>query len=79
MNHIPSGNGGQKDRPSFTEIANKWGTDKVTTHNYHYSKFTFPPKSKNPNSNQETQVYEKYMEPIRDEPLKMLEIGLGCE
>jgi hypothetical protein len=23
-------------------------------------------------------VYEKYLEPIRDKPLKMLEIGLGC-
>jgi hypothetical protein len=24
-------------------------------------------------------VYEKYLEPIRDKPLKMLEIGLGCD
>ncbi|CAG8961756.1 hypothetical protein HYFRA_00006299, partial [Hymenoscyphus fraxineus] len=47
------------ERPSFTEIAMKWGTDKVTTHNYHY-------------------MYEKYMEPIRDRKIKMLEIGLGC-
>lgn len=23
-------------------------------------------------------VYEKYLDPIRDQPLKMLEIGLGC-
>ena len=26
-------------RPSFLEIATKWGTDKVTTHHYNYSKF----------------------------------------
>ncbi|CAG8972746.1 hypothetical protein HYALB_00006837 [Hymenoscyphus albidus] len=49
----------KKGRPSFTEIAMKWGTDKVTGHNYHY-------------------MYEKYMEPIRDRKIKMLEIGLGC-
>ncbi|ELR02268.1 hypothetical protein VC83_00635 [Pseudogymnoascus destructans] len=24
-------------------------------------------------------MYEKYLEPLRDEPLKMLEIGLGCD
>lgn len=47
-------------RPSFTEIATKYGTDKVTTHHYNY-------------------MYEKYLEPMRDRPLKMLEIGLGCD
>ncbi|PMD60376.1 uncharacterized protein K444DRAFT_629346 [Hyaloscypha bicolor E] len=47
-------------RPSFLEIATKWGTDKVTVHHYNY-------------------MYEKYLEPIRDKSLKMLEIGLGCD
>jgi hypothetical protein len=27
-------------RPSFLEIATKWGTDKVTTHHYNYSECT---------------------------------------
>lgn len=26
-------------RPSFLEIATKWGTDKVTTHHYNHSEF----------------------------------------
>jgi hypothetical protein len=50
----------QKDRPSFTDIALKYGTDKVTDHHYQF-------------------MYEKYLAPIRDESLKMLEIGLGCD
>jgi hypothetical protein len=29
-------------RPSWREIAFKYGTDKVTTHNYQYSKYLFP-------------------------------------
>lgn len=77
MNNIPAGKA-SKNRPSFTEIANKWGTDKVTTHNYHYSVFPFSQKHEIANWSGKT-VYEKYMEPIRDEPIKMLEIGLGCE
>jgi len=47
-------------RPSFLEIAKKYGTDKVSTHSYHH-------------------MYHKYLEPLRDQPLKMLEIGLGCD
>jgi hypothetical protein len=27
-------------RPSFLEIATKWGTDKVTVHHYNYSRFS---------------------------------------
>ncbi|TVY80371.1 8-demethyl-8-alpha-L-rhamnosyl tetracenomycin-C 2'-O-methyltransferase [Lachnellula suecica] len=46
-------------RPSWREVAFKYGTDKVTVHHYQY-------------------MYEKYLQPIRDRPLKMLEIGLGC-
>lgn len=47
-------------RPSFKEIALKYGTDKVTDHHYWY-------------------MYEKYLEPVREKKLKMLEIGLGCD
>jgi hypothetical protein len=32
-------------RPSWREIAFKYGTDKVTTHNYQYSKWAFPTKN----------------------------------
>jgi hypothetical protein len=31
----------ESTRPSFLEIATKWGTDKVTTHHYNHSEF-FP-------------------------------------
>ncbi|PHH92480.1 hypothetical protein CDD83_7228 [Cordyceps sp. RAO-2017] len=44
---------------SFEQVALKYGTDKVTTHNYQL-------------------MYEKYMSPFRNLPIKMLEIGLGC-
>merc|ERR1712093_204385 len=47
------------DRPSFLDIATKYGTDKVTTHHYNY-------------------MYQKYLEPLRDDKIKVLEIGLGC-
>ncbi len=53
-------------RPSLTEIANRYGTDKGTVsplpgwpaHNY-------------------TAVYEAHFEPLRDRPISILEIGLG--
>ncbi|KAF4625290.1 hypothetical protein G7Y89_g12880 [Cudoniella acicularis] len=47
-------------RPSFYEIANIHGTDKVTTHHYQ-------------------QMYEHRLAPFRDKPIKMLEVGLGCD
>jgi hypothetical protein len=62
-------------RLSFLEIATKYGTDKVTTHHYNYSEFRALPTFFNLTN---STVYEKYLEPIRDKPLKMLEIGLGC-
>ncbi|TAQ88965.1 hypothetical protein B7494_g2726 [Chlorociboria aeruginascens] len=46
-------------RPSFYDIALKYGTDKVTTHHYEL-------------------MYTPMLDPLRDRPLKMLEIGLGC-
>ncbi|KAL7945082.1 hypothetical protein V8C42DRAFT_358152 [Trichoderma barbatum] len=53
--HLSSSSG----RPGFEQIARKYGTDKVTTHKYHF-------------------MYDKYLSGIRDEQLKVLEIGLGC-
>lgn len=46
-------------RPDFEQIARKYGTDKVTTHQYQF-------------------MYDKYLSSIRDDQLKVLEIGLGC-
>lgn len=46
-------------RPDFEQIARKYGTDKVTTHQYQF-------------------LYDKYLSGIRDDQLKVLEIGLGC-
>jgi hypothetical protein len=63
-------------RPSFLEIATKWGTDKVTTHHYNHSESFHHSMVLKPTN---FTVYEKYLEPIRDQPLKMLEIGLGCD
>jgi hypothetical protein len=31
---------GEPTRPSFLEIATKWGTDKVTVHHYNHSEFS---------------------------------------
>jgi hypothetical protein len=31
---------GERTRPSFLEIATKWGTDKVTVHHYNHSEFS---------------------------------------
>ena len=45
---------------SFYDLAMKYGTDKVTTHNYHH-------------------MYHKHIAPLRYKPIKMLEIGLGCD
>ncbi|PMD27803.1 hypothetical protein NA56DRAFT_640571 [Hyaloscypha hepaticicola] len=47
-------------RPSFYDIATKYGTDKVTVHTYH-------------------RMYEHRLAPLRDQKIKMLEIGLGCD
>ena len=67
-------------RPSFLDIASKFGTDKVTTHHYNYSKqSTLHQSIASPKQlTGRYTVYEKYLEPIRDRKLKMLEIGLGC-
>ncbi|KAK6221917.1 hypothetical protein LQW54_001137 [Pestalotiopsis sp. IQ-011] len=46
--------------PSFHEIALKYGTDKVTDHQYWF-------------------MYDKHFPAIRQQKLKMLEIGLGCD
>jgi len=62
-------------KPSWREIAVKYGTDKVTTHNYHYSKYRI---SSIDLSSDKLKVYEKHLQPMRERPLKMLEIGLGC-
>ncbi|WDK21177.1 hard-surface induced protein [Colletotrichum graminicola] len=49
----------QDNRPTFTDLALKSGTDKVTSHNYGF-------------------LYDKYLAQFRNEPVKMIEIGLGC-
>ncbi|PTB65919.1 hypothetical protein BBK36DRAFT_1120596 [Trichoderma citrinoviride] len=43
----------------FEQTAQKYGTDKVTTHKYQF-------------------MYDKYLSGSRDEEVKVLEIGLGC-
>ena len=43
----------------FKTVALKYGTDKVTVHQY-------------------DKVYKKYFAPVRCDPIKILEIGLGC-
>ncbi|UKZ73869.1 hypothetical protein TrVFT333_001523 [Trichoderma virens FT-333] len=45
---------------AFLDIALKYGTDKVTKHQYHF-------------------MYGKYLQPLRSERVKVLEIGLGCD
>jgi hypothetical protein len=47
---------------TLTEIANKLGTDKGTEHFEHHSY---------------TETYEKFFNPIKDEKIKMLEIGIA--
>ena len=64
-------------RPSFYDIAKKFGTDKVTDHHYNFSEYQASSWTRT-FAEQET-VYEKYLEPLRDRKLKMLEIGLGCD
>jgi hypothetical protein len=46
--------------PTFHEIALKYGTDKVTDHQYWF-------------------MYDKYFPALRNQRVKMLEIGLGCD
>ena len=60
LQHVESLTKIRPGRPSFQEIALKYGTDKVTTHRYYF-------------------MYEKYFPAIREQHVKMLEIGLGCD
>lgn len=57
----------ENNRPSLTEIANKFGTDKGTIGpSDHWQALNY------------TDVYAAYMEPIRDQPIRLLEIGIGA-
>lgn len=54
-----SGIKSSNSRLSFEQTAQKYGTDKVTTHKYQF-------------------MYDKYLSGVREEEIKVLEIGLGC-
>ncbi|KAL6887612.1 hypothetical protein HDV57DRAFT_368046 [Trichoderma longibrachiatum] len=56
---ISSGIKSSNSRLSFEQTAQKYGTDKVTTHKYQF-------------------MYDKYLSGVREEEIKVLEIGLGC-
>ena len=51
-------------RPSFHELCNRTRTDKCTPSLFDDHRYQ--------------NVYPRFLEPLRDRPLKMLEIGLGC-
>lgn len=59
IHSLPSEKHQKNNLPSFTELALRAGTDKVTTHKYQH-------------------VYERYFHNRRNEPMNVLEIGLGC-
>lgn len=55
------------NRPSLTALANKFGTDKGTIGpSDHWQALNY------------TDVYAAYLEPIRDQPIRLLEIGIGA-
>lgn len=51
--------------PSFYDICMRVGTDKCKPTQY--------------DDHQYYRVYPRYLEPLRDQPQKLLEIGLGCD
>ncbi len=56
----------KNDRPSLTELANKFGSDKGTNGpSDHWQALNY------------TDVYAAYLEPLRDMPVRLLEIGIG--
>ncbi|MDW3193369.1 MAG: hypothetical protein R8G66_13435 [Cytophagales bacterium] len=54
-------------RPSLTELANQFGSDKGTIG-----------PSDNWQALNYTDVYDAYLEPLRDQPIRLLEIGIGA-
>ena len=55
------------NRPSLTELANQFGSDKGTTGpSDHWQALNY------------TDVYAAYLDPIRDQPIRFLEIGIGA-
>jgi hypothetical protein len=50
-------------RPTLTELANKYNTDKGTTYPCHHV-------------HGYTEIYAQYLDPLRDEPINLLEIGV---
>ena len=54
-------------RPSLTELANQFGSDKGTIGpSDHWQALNY------------TDVYAAYLEPLRDQPIRLLEIGIGA-
>lgn len=54
-------------RPSLTELANQFGTDKGTVGpSDHWQALNY------------TDVYSAYLEPLRDQTIRLLEIGIGA-
>lgn len=55
------------NRPSLTELANRYGSDKGTIGpSDHWQALNY------------TDVYSAYLEPLRDRPIRLLEIGIGA-
>lgn len=57
----------QNDRPSLTELANQYGSDKGTLGpSDHWQALNY------------TDVYAAYLQELRDQPIRLLEIGIGA-